>query len=114
MIRVDAPPAEAGLKVLLNKQEGRDPIIHVYSPDTGRARRMVGSGASNSILGTDFTYADALHFESFLKTENTRRGKDQNIDGKAVFVLETFPPEILAIPNPLFVPAPIIPATAVP
>lgn len=55
LFEVEQPISEAGLKVLIIKQRGADPVLYVYTPDTGRARRMVGSGASNSVLGTDLT-----------------------------------------------------------
>ena len=91
LFQVDGPKSEAGLKVLMEKSADRDPVIHVYMPDTKRARRLVGSGASNSVLGTDFTYEDAMHLESFLNTENTRRADDAIVDGHPVIVVETTP-----------------------
>ncbi len=88
---VERPPAEAGLKVLLNHRRGGDPELYVYTPDTGRARRMVGGGTSNSVLATDLTYEDAMHFESFLDDDRTRRTADGELDGVPVYVLETRP-----------------------
>ena len=91
LFRVDEPTSEAGLKVLVIKPDRGDPVIYVYTPDTKRARRLVGSGASNSVLGTDFTYEDAMHLQSFLHAENTRRVDDADIDGHATRVVETTP-----------------------
>ena len=89
LFRVDEPTSEAGLKVLMIKSEDRDPEIYVYTPDTGRARRLVGSGASNSVLGTDFSFEDAMHLQSFLDAERTTRVDDADVAGHPVIVLET-------------------------
>lgn len=91
LFRVDAPASEAGLKVLVEKQGSDDPVVHVYSPETGRARRMMGSGAANSVLGTDLTFEDALYFQKFGDAGVTRRGPDRTVDGRAAFTLESFP-----------------------
>ncbi len=93
LFRVDEPKSEAGLKVLMEKSDDHDPVIYVYTPDTKRARRLVGSGASNSVLGTDFTFEDAEHLESFLDAENTRRVDDAEVDGTTTLVVETSPNE---------------------
>lgn len=91
LFRVVAPPSEQGLKVLVDMTEGRDPVLYVYTPDTGRARRMVGSGASNSVLGTDVTYEDAKHLEHFLSAPGTRAVREDVLDGRPVQVLERRP-----------------------
>ncbi len=88
---VDKPLAEAGLKVLISKHRDHDPVIHVYTPDTRRARRLVGSGASNSVLGTDLTYEDALHFDTVFSAATTRRLDDTLLDGHPAMLLETRP-----------------------
>lgn len=91
LFEVERPLSEAGLKVLIIKSGVADPVLYVYTPDTGRARRMVGSGASNSVLGTDLTYEDALHFERFLQAGGSTRKPDRELAGHAAFVLETKP-----------------------
>lgn len=91
LFRVVAPPSEQGLKVLVDMTEGRDPVLYVYTPDTGRARRMVGSGASNSVLGTDVTYEDAKHLEHFLSAPGTLPLREDVLDGRPVQVLERRP-----------------------
>lgn len=91
LLHVVAPAAERGLRVLVDMAHGRDPVLHVYTPDTGRARRMVGSGASNSVLGTDLTYEDAKHLEEFLTAPDSRPAGEAEVDGRAVRVLERRP-----------------------
>ena len=91
LFEVTAPASEAGLKVLVDKKGDADPVVHVYSPETGRARRMMSSGASHSVLGTDLTFEDALYFQTLGDAAVTRRTEDAVIDGHPVFVLQSFP-----------------------
>ena len=93
LFRVDRPKTEAGLKLLVIQKPAVDPVIYVYSPDLNRARRVLGSGASNSVLGTDFTFEDAMHLQRFLSAAGTRRGSDTLLDGYPAYVAETRPDE---------------------
>lgn len=85
------PKSDAGLKLLVSQRSGGEPILYVYSPDIGRARRVVGSGASSSVLGTDFTFEDAMHVQGFLQAAGARQVDDQRLDGVPMFVAETQP-----------------------
>ena len=89
LFEVLRPKTEAGLKLLVSARPNEDPVIHVYTPDLGRARRVVGSGASNSVLGTDFTFEDAQHLQQFLTQAGTRRIADAELDGYSMMVAET-------------------------
>lgn len=91
LMQLERPRAEAGLKVLALVRPGADPVLYVYTPDTGRARRVVGSGASNSVLGTDFTFEDALHLEHVLHAEHSRLLPDTQREGHALLTVETVP-----------------------
>ncbi len=91
LFHVERPKTEAGLKLLVVQKPAADPVIHVFSPDMNRARRVVGSGASNSVLGTDFTFEDALYLQRFLGTAERVAVQDSTLDGHAVFVAETRP-----------------------
>ena len=66
LFRVELPANEAGLSALIIKPKDADPILYVYTPDLGRPRRVAGNAMSNSILGTDFTYEDAVHLQGFI------------------------------------------------
>lgn len=85
------PESEAGLKVLLRQQANADPVVHVYTPDNGRTRRLLGSGAANSVLGSDLTWAEARHLDNFLRDPASRRLDDAVHDGAPVMVIETLP-----------------------
>jgi hypothetical protein len=91
LLALDAPKRDAGLKVLAVVAPHADPVIHVYTPDTGRARRVVGSGASSSVLGTDFTFEDALLLQDLPRAPGTRRLGGGLRDGRPVLLLETVP-----------------------
>lgn len=91
LLRLERPLAEAGLKVLALVRAGADPVLYVYTPDSGRARRVVGSGASNSVLGTDFTFEDALYLEQVLHAGRSRRLPDTHRDGQQMLTVETVP-----------------------
>lgn len=93
LFHVERPKTEAGLKLLVVHKPAVDPVIYVYSPDMNRARRVVGSGASNSVLGTDFTFEDALYLQRFLGAGASRQVGDALLDGHAVFVAEARPDE---------------------
>ena len=93
LFHVERPKTEAGLKLLVVQGPHVDPVIYVFSPDLNRARRVVGSGASNSVLGTDFTFEDALYLQRFLTSAATRQVGDATLDGHAAFVAEARPDE---------------------
>lgn len=91
LFHVEKPKTEAGLKLLVVQKPEVDPVITVYSPDMNRARRVVGSGASNSVLGTDFTFEDALYLQRFLTAGGSTAAGAATLDGQPVFVAETRP-----------------------
>lgn len=93
LFRVERPPTEAGLKLLVVQAPNVDPVIHVYSPDLERARRVVGSGASNSVLGTDFTFEDALYLQRFLAVSDGHAVTDADLDGHPAWLAEVVPDE---------------------
>lgn len=90
---VERPKTEAGLKLLVVQHPKLDPVITVFSPELNRARRVVGSGASNSVLGTDFTFEDALYLQRFLSADGTHEVGDARLDGHEVLVAESRPNE---------------------
>ena len=91
LFRVERPKSEAGLSLLVIQRPGTDPVLYVHTPDIERARRVVGSGASNSVLGTDFTFEDAMHLQGFLAAEGVRSVGDAEVDGHPAMVAETEP-----------------------
>lgn len=93
LFHVEKPKTEAGLKLLVVQKPDVDPVITVFSPDMNRARRVVGSGASNSVLGTDFTFEDALYLQRFLSSGQSQPAGDAMLEGHAMFVAEARPDE---------------------
>ena len=90
LFEVEAPQTEAGMKVLIVKKSTDKPTAWVYLPELGRGRRVVGSGAGNSVLGTDFSYEDMLYFERFLDADIVDKKAIEHA-GRAAWLLETSP-----------------------
>ncbi len=90
LFEVEAPQTEAGMKVLIIKKATDEPVAWVYLPELGRGRRVVGSGAGNSVLGTDFSYEDMLYFERFLQAQFVNKTEIEHA-GRAAWLLETSP-----------------------
>jgi len=84
---VTEPKAEAGLKVLVQQPRAGAPAVYVYLPDLRRVRRVVGAGASSSVLGTDFSLDDALLARTLVDRGRTRRLSDETHAGRALYVL---------------------------
>ncbi len=93
LFRVELPANESGLSALIIKPDNADPILYVYTPDLGRPRRVAGNATSNSILGTDFTYEDAIHLQGFMEEASVTRLEDADVDGYRAYVIETYPDE---------------------
>ena len=93
LFRVELPANESGLSALIIKPSNADPILYVYTPDLGRPRRVAGNAMSNSILGTDFTYEDAVHLQGFMEETSVTRLEDADVDGYGAYVIETHPDE---------------------
>lgn len=95
LFRVELPANESGLSALIIKPRNADPILYVYMPDLGRPRRVAGNAMSNSILGTDFTYEDAVHLHGFMEETSVTRLEDADVDGCGAYVIETHPPDLI-------------------
>lgn len=87
-IGIEAPKRDAGLEVLIVARPQTRPEIYVYTPDTGRARRMVGAGASVSALGADLSFEDLQHIERLLDAVADQVTGDTQHAGRAVAVVE--------------------------
>ncbi|MEX2480368.1 MAG: outer membrane lipoprotein-sorting protein [Gammaproteobacteria bacterium] len=87
-IGVEAPKRDAGLEVLIVARPRMRPEIHVYTPDTGRARRMAGAGASASALGADVSFEDLQQIERLLDGLAGQPTRDGMHAGRAVAIIE--------------------------
>jgi hypothetical protein len=93
VVRMTAPPHQAGLAVLLIEHEGNEPEVHLYSPELRRDRRITGGALAGPLLGTDFSYEDFAHFQQIARSGRITRVQDEDLDGHASYVLETAPDE---------------------
>lgn len=71
VIHITAPANVAGAAYLLRERVGNpEDDMYVYLPGVGRVRHITGAFANGSLLGTDFSYADAkLIQNSFVGAE---------------------------------------------
>ena len=83
-----APERDAGLEVLVSAAPGARAIVHVYTPDTGRVRRLSGAGASASALGAALTFEDVLAIERLLEAAGDQAGPTGRFAGREVFAVD--------------------------
>ena len=91
LLRFTDPPRRAGVGVLLIETEEPEPEMYLYLPELRQTRRVTGKTLAGSMLGTDFSYEDFAHFQGIALASEVKRIDDQDLDGRAAFVLETTP-----------------------
>lgn len=90
LVRVLEPREDRGIAVLINDDAARNVVSYMtYSPKLKRVRRVTGASFFGSILGTDFTYEDFSYFYRVDEREEVERVDDAELDGHAMYVLET-------------------------
>jgi hypothetical protein len=92
LMRVDDPPDLRGSAYLaLEREEATD--MFSYLPEVGRVRRIHPRTMSGSLFGTDFTYEDFQRIQEFGVQATLKRLPDTELDGRAVYVVESLPLE---------------------
>jgi hypothetical protein len=77
-IRITAPTNVTGAAYLVRERAGNpEDDMFVYLPGVGRVRHITGAFANGSLLGTDFSYADAKIIQ------NTFTGADGKLEAPA-------------------------------
>ncbi len=97
--RVDLtdPARQAGTIVLLTEREAEEdgelpePEVVIYKPSERRDRLLTVSALSGEMFGTDFSYEDFAHFYGTDNDVDIIRLDDQELDGRAVVVLQSTP-----------------------
>jgi hypothetical protein len=92
MMRVSAPPKLRGAGVLVKDKEG-DPDRFLYLPALRKVRRITKGSSSEKVLGTDFTYGELERIEGIHDERLSERVDDAQVEGKTVYVVESFPAE---------------------
>ena len=91
-LRMSAPADLAGAGYLLREAEaGGEDQMWVYLPTVGRVRRITGSGADGSLLGTDFSYGDVKEISNAFSGTDVKLEAGGDVDGRNVWLLTMAP-----------------------
>ena len=83
------PPRRAGMAALASQRREGKPEIFVYLPELRQTRRVATGGEADSLFSTDFSYEDFAFLQGVAVDENAKRLPDRDLDGRAVYVLES-------------------------
>lgn len=88
MLRIDAPSQFKGASYLVRETDDflRDGMF-VYLPSVGRVRRVTGTFADGSMLGTSFSYFDFKQFAGAFGDLQATLEQPETIEGRPVNVL---------------------------
>ena len=87
------PPDMSGAALLIEERgPGQPSTMYLYVPALGRARRVNARGSKGPILGTNFSFEDFEHLYGIARYGEIQLGGEQEIDGRAVHVVESRPP----------------------
>lgn len=91
-IRVTAPANVAGAAYLVRERAGNaEDDMFVFLPSVGRARHITGAFANGSLLGTDFSYADAKIIQNTFTGADGKLEASSEVDGRSAHVLTLTP-----------------------
>jgi len=90
-LRFSEPPHRAGMAMLARERAEGDPDTYLYLPELRQTRRVPASSAAGSMFGTDFSYEDFAFLNGVRRAGATQKLPDGELDGRAVYVLETRP-----------------------
>lgn len=91
-IRITAPANVAGAAYLVRERAGgQEDEMFVYLPGVGRVRHITGAFANGSLLGTDFSYADAKLVQSAFTGASGKLEAPETIDGHPLQVFSLQP-----------------------
>ena len=87
------PPDMSGAALLIEERgRGEPAAMFLYVPALGRARRVNARGSTGPVLGTNFSFEDFEHLYGIARYGEIQLGGEQEIDGRAVHVVEGRPP----------------------
>ena len=92
MTRFLEPADVKGTVSLLNEHSDKDDDIWIYLPSVKKVRRLVSSNKKDSFVGTDFSYGDIIGHK--VNEWNHKLLKEEDIDGKAAYVIEALPRDV--------------------
>lgn len=92
MLRIDAPKALEGASYLIRQTPGAaEDEMYVYLPSVRRVRRITGTLADGSLLGTNFSYADFRELQTAFAGASARLLPPQDVDDRPAYLLAIGP-----------------------
>lgn len=90
LIRFKEPPDLRSSSLLLIENGSRADMF-MYLPELGKVRRVSSRSVGGSLFGTDFSYEDFERLQGLSDDIESRKLPDGEVEGRAVYVLETAP-----------------------
>ncbi len=92
LVRFSEPEdLEGAAFLLIQRADGNELVVR--STELGTVKRIAREELAGSIAGTDFSYEDFTRMQKLNRPAALRRLADETLDGRAVYVLESQPPE---------------------
>jgi len=82
-----SPADVAGTKFLTIDDASGETLMYLYLPALGRERRIAGSAAQESFMGTDFTFEEIGSLGTFSRDFDAQRLPDERYQDKDAYVL---------------------------
>lgn len=92
-LRVLNPPDLSGMSFLVLADADEGDAMFTFVPALNRSRRVTGNASSQSLWGTDFTYADVRQLLGTVGGGTATRRADSSYRGTPVHVLDLTPAE---------------------
>ena len=99
-IRITAPANVSGAAYLVRERVGNpEDDMFVFLPGVGRVRHITGAFANGSLLGTDFSYADAKLIQNTFTGSDGKLEAASEIDQRPAHVLTLTPSKKMKSPS---------------
>lgn len=89
-LQVRAPLDVSGVSYLWIDTSGADRLF-LYLPSLQRVRRITGKTAANSMLGSDFSYADIKYLRGVTTGGQIKRLDDSTVEDRSTYTLQLIP-----------------------
>ena len=90
LVRFIEPEEMRGSSLLLLERDGENEI-YMASPELGKPKRILGSGRTSPLFGSDLTYEDFEHMEGFSQVGKAKLLDTDKVGDRPVYVVETRP-----------------------
>ena len=91
VLRFSKPIEMRGSSLLVEETERGPNDMFLYTPEMRKVKRVSAEAAGGTLFGTDFSYEDFERWQRLNKPGSQERLPDAEVDGRAVYVLESRP-----------------------